>query len=247
MPATIDPLTPIHKGIRSIIYSLGSRLQTVDFSDQEAVRALLAELRVDLGAAAEGACMLCMLHAHAGHEEEGLFPHTLPIEPELTRALLADHHEFTDRVRALSLMASEILSIDDPQGRLARGLRLTQEANEFFARYLAHMNREEERLVPALQRSMSDEQMLALIAQVEGKMDPGHLAAMMSWVLPAVNAQELTGMLAGARATAPPPAYQHLLRLAQSKVDPARWKVVEARLNAMPVGAGPGAPPSPTS
>src|SRR5580693_5401854 len=33
MASTMDLFTPVHKGIRSMIYNLGGRLQTLDFSD----------------------------------------------------------------------------------------------------------------------------------------------------------------------------------------------------------------------
>jgi predicted acylesterase/phospholipase RssA len=57
----VDILTPIHKGIRSMIYKLGTEIQTADFTDEDATKALVARLQHNL-------------------EEE---PHNLEKEPRL--------------------------------------------------------------------------------------------------------------------------------------------------------------------
>ena len=47
----VDILTPIHKGIRSMIYKLGTEIQTADFTDEDATKALVARLEHNLSVA----------------------------------------------------------------------------------------------------------------------------------------------------------------------------------------------------
>lgn len=239
MPARTDPLTPIHKALRAMIYSLGGRLQTLDFADREAAKSLLTELRMDFGAALGTKCTMCLLHSHAEHEEDNMFPATLHFEPELTRTLLADHLIFTDRLKTLQALSEKIVAADDAQVRVQLGTQLNHEANEFFALYLTHMNKEEERLVPAMQKHMTDEQMGAISEKIIRDTPPERLMPFMEWLFPALNVDELTGMLGGVQRSAPPPVFARMTGLAASKVDPARWRVVSTRLGLHPSGRGP--------
>jgi hypothetical protein len=66
-----DLFTPIHKGVRSMIYELGTKLQKTDFTDLSASEAIVTQLKHDLQSA-NSTCIACMLHEHAGHEEQSM-------------------------------------------------------------------------------------------------------------------------------------------------------------------------------
>jgi len=53
----IDLFTPIHKGIRSMIYKLGTELQTADFNDVDAIKTIIARIEYNLSLATSSACI----------------------------------------------------------------------------------------------------------------------------------------------------------------------------------------------
>lgn len=232
MSATADVFTGIHKGIRSMIYSLGSQLQTLDFADRAATERLLSEIQIDFASAMGGNCVLCLLHAHAGSEEWGAFPDVAKVEPNLVNRLLHQHHEFTVQLTRIASHGTALLALEDPDARVEAGAGFNREVNDFFAAYLVHMNLEENELVPAMQQHFTDEQIYAMQTNIERHMPQDRLLAYLAWTLPSLNASELTAVIAGARAEAPPQLVQAVLALCEAKVDPTRWKAVSSRLGA---------------
>ena len=230
MSATADIFTAIHKAIRSMIYSLGGQLQTLDFADRGATERLLAEIRIDFASSLGANCVLCLLHAHAGSEEWGAFPQVSKVEPGLIAGLLAEHHDITTRLTRISERSTELLALDDPGARVEAGARLNREVNDFFAAYLLHMNHEETELVPAMQKHFTDEQIFAMQAAIEHHVPQERLVAYLEWLLPSLNATELTAVITGAKEDAPPELVRIVTTIGETKVDPARWKVVSARL-----------------
>jgi hemerythrin superfamily protein len=230
MTANMDLFTPIHKAIRSMIYSLGSRLQTADFTDKAASAAVLADLQHEFGDAVTSTCVLCLLHAHAGSEETHVFPSMQSIDPGMIRMLLDDHQEIRRRLIALTKMADDLGSIEPPGQRTELGARINREANEFFAFYLAHMNKEEVTIVPAMKEQFTDPQMQAMQGALMAAMPPERLSNYLRWMLPSLSLGELTGILAGMKPTVPPEFLQFVNKIGAANVDPARWAAVRQRV-----------------
>jgi len=230
MTANMDLFTPIHKAIRSMIYSLGSRLQTADFTDKAASAAVLADLQHEFGDAVTSTCVLCLLHSHAHSEETGVFPSMQSIDPGMIRMLLDDHQEIRRRLMALTKMADDLGSTEPPEQRTEQGARINREANEFFAFYLAHMNKEEVTIVPAMKEHFTDPQMQAMQGALMAAMPPERLANYLRWMLPSLSLGELTGILAGMKPTVPPEFLQFVNRIGAANVDPARWAAVRQRV-----------------
>jgi hypothetical protein len=99
-----------------MIYNLGGRLQAVDFADKSASSEVLADLQHEFSTAISTTCLLCLLHAHAGSEETGIFPAMEARHPEMIRKLILDHQEISRRLGLLSKMADEISGIETARG-----------------------------------------------------------------------------------------------------------------------------------
>ena len=95
MTATEDLFTPIHKGLRSMLYSLSSRIQTNDFADVAATKALVVDLENDFAVARSAGCVLCVMSHHATDEETVIFPDTAKAGIALTTSLIREHHDLT--------------------------------------------------------------------------------------------------------------------------------------------------------
>jgi len=229
MVATEDLFTPIHKGIRSMIYDLGGRLQANDFADLEASKPLLVDLEYELSAAVSTGCILCLLHQHGADEETEVFPAVGQFDPGLVREFIEDHHELARHLGILSKMSRDMLTRDNPDERVRFGAELTREANDFFADYQEHMNREERRIVPMMRMRFTDEQMRTMRSSIMRRMPRERLEAILRWMLPSLNLTELTSMVAAAKGTMPPEQFQGFTGLAATFLPSERWQLVRQR------------------
>jgi hypothetical protein len=230
MASTEDLFTPIHKAIRSMIYDLGGRLQRADFADKASSTVLLADFQHEFANAVSPACVLCLLHAHAGAEESEVFPTMRAIDPALIQSLIEEHHEITGRLIAITKMADELRSVDALDRRLALGAQVNRTVNEFFAYYLTHMNKEETTIVPAMKEHFTDDQMRALQGAIIGAMPPERFAAYLRWMLPSLSLAELTGTMAGVKHGGRPEVLKAVAGIGEANVDPARWALVRERV-----------------
>jgi hypothetical protein len=230
MTSTEDLFTPIHKGLRSMVYNLSGRMQTNDFADLPPTEALLADLENDFAVARAAGCVLCILSNHAVDEDVSIFPEVARHGNGLVTQLIAEHQDLTRREVALALEGRALLALAAPADRVASGIVLNQHANELFAAYIVHMNREDTELVPLMRRHFTDAQMAAMRGKIMGGMPPDRLFAILGWMLPSLNVSELSGLMASLRNGAPPPLFQAVSSLCAEKVDPARWSEVKGRV-----------------
>jgi hypothetical protein len=230
MAKRVDLFTPIHKGLRSMMYNLSGRLQTNDFANLETTKALTTDLEYDFATAQDAGCILCIFSHHAADEESSIFGHTEKVADTLTTSLIAEHHELTRRELELTKSAHQILAMASPDDRVVTGAHLNAAANELFAAYLAHMNREETELVPLMQQRFTDPEMVAMQSRIIGGMPPERIMAILNYMLPSMNVSELSEFLGSVRQTAPPPVAKAVTDLAAAKLDPSRWAEVTARI-----------------
>jgi nitrite reductase/ring-hydroxylating ferredoxin subunit/iron-sulfur cluster repair protein YtfE (RIC family) len=191
--SSIDFLTPIHKALRLMIYDVGSRLQTTDFSDSAESQLVLNELIYEFSSALSASCILCLLHSHAKAEDLYLFPAVEKSDSKLITDLLQEHHGFATELRDISTMCDELKGVASAQ-RIARGKQLTLAVNDFFARYLTHLVREEKELIPLMNRYLTDDQLMSIRDAMSGHLSPDRFTGFMKWMLASLNPTELAKM-----------------------------------------------------
>lgn len=220
---------PIHKGLRSMIYEMGRRLQTTDFTDDTAARAMVHELRDNLTATSSD-CTLCLLFAHSTHEEKDFFAPVKTFDPDAIRLMFGEHGEIQRRIRDLAKTGDELLTEKTVARRVELGDRLNLEANDLFAFYLQHMNNEEATIVPIMWEHFTDGQLRKMRAEYHTKTPRARLEAWMRWTLPAMNVHELVVFLGGLKEDGPPELFDYMVNLGDSIVDPTRWQAVRDRI-----------------
>lgn len=225
-----DLFTPIHKGIRSMIYELGTKLQKLDFTDLQATESIVKQLEHNLQSA-NSTCIVCMLHEHAGHEEESIFPQIAPHDSKVVDTLIQAHVEITKQVLEISKVADELLQRKDNDQRMELGTKLNAMVNNLFAYYLAHLNNEETTILPLTWKYLTDDQMRAIRAKIQMATPPERYAEWIRWILSSLNADELVGMLSGMKLSAPPQVLEKTMHLAEQCVDKDIWNTVKARVN----------------
>ncbi len=229
LPSTEDFLTPMHKGLRAMIYDLAGRLQVTDFTDPLGTERVVGDLRHELGGRVPTACIVCLLHAHTGHEDVWLFPALEPRETGPVGRLRRDHAEIEARVRSVARRGEELTRLTSAEERRRTGRTLLHEANDLFATYLDHLNREEAVLVPLMNERLTDAQIVALRISLERALAPERRAELYRWMLRSLDANELAEWFRDLRLAAPPEMLATMVRWAGSEVEPARWAVARAR------------------
>ncbi len=224
---------PIHKGVRSMVYELGLRLGVADFADPAQSNEIAQQLKRDLSSSVSN-CILCLLQAHSTHEEHDLFSAVKPFDADVVALMMTEHGEIARRIHALGKTCDALIPLTDRARRIEVGDRLTLEANDLFALYLAHLNNEEATLVPVMWERFTDEQLRALRAGFYNHIPLERFEAWMRWTLPALNVNELEVLLAGMRSDPPPNRFVDAMRIAEGTLEEARWSQVRDRVAGRP-------------
>jgi hypothetical protein len=211
-----------------MIYELGKELQTTDFTEDQATAALVSRLKQDLSFASS-TCVLCLLHEHAGNEDQYVFPDVRQYEPKLVDTLLQEHREVVRRIGGVWKLADEVKTLRNREERMEMGANLNRSTNDLFAFYLTHLNGEESTIVPAMWKHYTDEQIAAMQANIMRNMSPDRTVQWANWMLPSLNINELTGLLIEMKKGMPAPAFEKYAGLAERVLGEDRWKAVKAR------------------
>ncbi len=242
-----DFLTPIHKGLRGMIYALADRLQSTDLADPAAAAPMVAQLRHELAGPRPTACVVCLLHAHTGGEDIFAFPGVRTFDPDLIDGLRREHAEIEAKIRTVTRLGEELADASAPPARGRAGGRLLRAANDLFATYLAHLNREEEELVPLLQQRLSGPEIVALGDAMERALRPDRRAELHRWILRSLDPPELAAWLREQRRRGPPGEFAELLAEGATLVEPERWALACARAGTHRSAVGPSADAGSTS
>ena len=220
---------PIHKGIRSMLYEVGSRLQTTDFGDTEASRQIVDRLRRDLQNSLAN-CVLCLLGTHSRHEESEIFARLAPHDDDLVRLVMKEHAEIARRVRELAVTCDEVVAAPSTARRIEIGDRLNLEANDLFASYFAHLINEEALLVPMMWERFSDEELRDMRARFYDVLPAELLDVWLRWTLRSMNVPELVTLFAGLKLTPDRARYPTWVRVARAVLDGPTLQALEDRV-----------------
>lgn len=224
-----DILTPIHKGIRSMIYELGYKVQKTDFTDVLATEAIVTQLRHDIRLA-NSTCIVCLMHEHAGHEEENVVPLIPPSESKVVDAIIQEHKEITKQLIDISKVCDELLKLKENGERIEAGNKLNRMVNNLLAFYIAHMNNEEAELLPLMWKYLTDDQMRAIRAKIQMATPPEIYAEWMQWVMPSLSLYELVGMFYGIKMGATAEVLSKMSHMAEENLDVDTWNKVKSRV-----------------
>jgi Hemerythrin HHE cation binding domain len=221
--------TPIHKGIRAMIYELGLRLGTTDFSKVAESNQTALQLKSDLNGSTAN-CVICLLYAHSRHEEQDFFSAVAPFDKEMVDLLMVAHRDINKRIIDISKTVDELVAATDLARRIEIGDRFCLEANDLFAAYLAHLNDEEATMVPVMWEHFTDAQLRAMRAQFYNRIPLPRFEDWMRWTLPALNSHELELLLRAFRSDPAPNRFADAMRVGEHLISPERWRPVKAHL-----------------
>jgi hypothetical protein len=225
---------PIHKGIRSMLYELGSRLQTTDFANVDESNRFAEHLKRNLNSSLSS-CILCLLRAHSSHEERDIFAKVRVHDQDAIDFVMKEHAEVSRRIMGVATTCNEVLKLDSPARRIEVGDRLTLEANDLFANYLTHLNNEEAVLVPIMWERFTDEELRSMRSVFYDHLPLSLFEVWMRWTLPSLNMNELLVLFTGLKASSDPTRWNDWVRMAHETLDLSRLRGLEEEVG---LGAG---------
>jgi hypothetical protein len=217
---TFDIYRDIHKGIRAELFGVTSAAGNIDPHDDQAVRALGRRFHALVG----------LLDSHAEHEDRYLTPLIERRSGPLALTITNDHVSLERDLHALS-HAVDALPTTKETRRLAAH-RFYLGVSSFTAEYLEHQAIEELQVMPTLATGYTVEELLRVNAAIIADIPPDTMAASLSLLLPAMNVDDRTELLAGMKAAAPPEAFAGVLGLARAVLPPADFAALASRVAA---------------
>lgn len=215
-----DLFTFIHKAIRSIIYNAASNLQSADFADINESGKLLTSLQSQLE----------LLHEHAVHEDNIIFPEIQNNEPELIKELGDEHSMLEEKLNKVKMQILKTNNAKDKDKRLEYGTELNMIFNDFAANYLAHMNHEEVTVLDATRKYLTDEELIAIRTRIQTQIPSERYKLWLLWMLRSLNNSELIGLLGGMKVSAPPQVFENVVSVAQSVLNSEKWNKIKSQL-----------------
>jgi hypothetical protein len=216
MPATHDIYGPIHKGLRLGSAQLLIRLGCADWREEEAARAVLADLRLHLQLSRE----------HLEHEDDVYMPPLRERYRELAAQLDSDHRDHYRTFADLEVLIAAVEAAA-ARNRLEPARSLYLRYSIYFADDLAHMAREEVDTLPVFHAIFSDAELMAMEGRIIASIPPERLVQYYDLMLPGMNPQERATFLRYIGAAAPPDALVHLRDVvAKQALPPHAYRVL---------------------
>ena len=210
-----DLYREIHKGMRHALFGVTAQAGRTDASDPRAVADLVSEWRD----------VAFVLRGHHAHEDTFCDDLIAQHAPELRDTLEDQHALANDALIALDRTA-RLLSEAAAPGVQAFYLELAS----FTGRYLEHLRYEEERVMPALGRALSNEALAGVTAQIRGSVAPDDMCIFIKYMVPGMNLAERMDMLGGMHRVAPPEIFELFRAAAQRALPASEYQQIASRL-----------------
>jgi hypothetical protein len=214
-----DLYREIHKAMRYALFGVTTLAGQTDPADTAALRRLSDEWR-------QVAFVLC---GHHEHEDRWCDPLIQRHAPALREALEDAHRRSAAAIEHLQRSAARLAESDAVlRGALLRSFYL--DLSDFTADYLRHLRDEEERVMPALNAAMSNEELAQVTASIRGSVAPRDMCVYIRYMAPAMNHAERVDMLGGMHAAAPPEIFEMFRNAAQAALAPGEYDAVASKV-----------------
>ena len=218
-PVVFNSYRDVHKGIRAELFDVTSSAGRLDPSDAVSWLALVDHL----------GSVEHTLSTHAGHEDEVVEPVLAEFDPFLAESIEQDHHHLDARFSAIRELASAAASYPASDQRPIADL-VYLELSGFTSEYLHHQLVEERVVMPALLAEVGLEKVLEMHVAIVSSIPPDQMAKSLAFMIPAMNVDDRTELLDNMRESAPAPAFDGVIGLVRSVLDPADFAALAQRL-----------------
>lgn len=227
LPAAVqrhDIYGPIHKALRLLMTRTLNRFGAVNVDDDDDLGEALADLDRTIA----------ISRLHLAHENRHVHPALEAATPGSANQATHDHHTHREELDALAgdMRALRSAARHD-RDRLAR--QIYRCLARFLADNLLHMAHEEKSHNAVLWARYDDAELQSLEARMVADTEPATMQLVLASMLPALNATERNGMLAGMKQGMPADAFEQVLELAQRVLSLRAWASLARSLGLPPV------------
>ena len=210
-----DVYREIHKAMRHGLFGVTTQAGATDAADDIAVAALAEEWgRVRL-----------VLDGHHHHEDTFCDALVQAHAAELRDELEAGHRVSDRGLVALDASVAAVASAG-PAGRGPALQALHLQLADFNATYLQHLRFEESRVMPALNRALTDAELEQVTFQIRVSVPPPEMCVFIRYMVPSMNFAERLDMLGGMHAGAPPEIFEMFRAAAEAALPAADYLAV---------------------
>lgn len=204
-----DLYAGIHKALRLFMTRTMCEVGSTDPADRAAVAAALDQVER----------LMALCEVHLSHEDAYIHPALERARAGATARVAADHVHHAEAIADVRELARHVA--ESPEANLGAALgRLYRTLALFVADNLQHMHVEETAHNALLWSAYADAELDAIEEALLADIPPAVKMGAMQWFLPALNAPERAGMLAGMRQGMPPEAFRAVLDVAQRTLSP---------------------------
>jgi Hemerythrin HHE cation binding domain len=183
-----DLYREIHKALRFALFGVTVIAGATDPADQSSLDRLTREW----------ADVSMVLEGHHSHEDRFCDPlievHAADLRDELELAHRASNIAMAGLTKSINGLAGQSGTSGVPLARLYLQL------SDFTATYMGHLRFEEERVMPALNAALSDDELADVTTAIRMSVPPPEMCVFIRYMAPSMNLQERTDMLTGMRA-----------------------------------------------
>jgi hypothetical protein len=216
---TFDLYKDIHKGIRSLLFSVTGDAGCLDPADDPG--------RAELATRVHG--VLDLLVMHAEHEDKAIQPSLEFHFPKLAERVETDHFVLDSRLVELTELADVAAGVGAAQQRAVMN-RLYLDLASFTSAYLTHQDVEERVIMPALEQAIGVPAVMDMHVAIVSSIPPDVMAASLALMLPAMNIDDRADLLGGMRASAPPEVFEGVWGLTTSVLSVGDHRALGQRL-----------------
>jgi iron-sulfur cluster repair protein YtfE (RIC family) len=213
----VDLYREVHKGLRRALFEFTETAGTLGGSDRAGIDGfarLFAELDM-------------MLETHHRHEDgEHLASLIERHVPEAATTVAEGHDEIS---RQLDELRSLVAGLSDGS---ADSAAVYDAVVAFTTLYLGHMQVEEQVVMPALQKAVPGDDLMAISMAIRTSVPPDDMCVFLRHMLPAMNPDERTATLGGMKAGAPSEIFELFWSVAEANLEQADLATVAERIAA---------------
>jgi len=182
-PVRVDMFTPIHKGMRRLLFETAMAISRTDFGAPDEVAATEALLFNCLG----------FLEDHAAHEDRHVVPQLARLDPEFAAAMAPEHPALERAAREIEWLWERLRPLAGP-ARVALGGDIQRRFHAYVADQLRHMDKEEREINAIFWEHLADTDLLAINARIVADIEPARLREFGGVLAQALNRRELEVM-----------------------------------------------------
>ena len=208
-----------HKAMRHLLFSASHQVGVTDFADDAVTEETLETIDT----------LIFALWEHRVREDASIHPPLESRAPGVTARFAEDHEEDQALSAEIEQLAAQIRNARGEQ-RVALGIRLHERLNAYIGIYLGHLYREETELQQALWDNFTEEELLAMTRELVATIPPDRNGYLLKVMCSSCGPDDITPILSGIKAGAPPEIAQFTFKLAEENLPPGIWAKVQSRI-----------------